>query len=121
MLSSYEPELSLSHWWAYGHFDNLIEQCCRHMEANYPEIDRMHTCCVLLDVISTWLLPFGFRVMADALGGELDAETYELSYNAAASDVADALESAAATLGSVGATRTLSGKLCGKVFQYRNF
>lgn len=53
--------------------------------------------------------------MADALGGEIDAETYELSYNAAASDIADALESAAPDLGSVSATRTLSGKVCGKV------
>lgn len=50
--------------------------------------------------------------MADALGGEIDAETYELSYNAAGSDVAEALEVASAALGNVEVTRTISGKLC---------
>lgn len=51
-----------------------------------------------------------FRVIADALGGEVDEETYELSYNADADDVADALTAASDTLGSVSATRTISGK-----------
>lgn len=50
-----------------------------------------------------------FRVMADALGGDIDSETYELSYIAGASEVSEALESASDDLGAVTVTRTLSG------------
>lgn len=49
-------------------------------------------------------------MIADALGGEIDAETYELSYNAAANDVANALEAASGTLGTVSATKTVAGE-----------
>lgn len=49
-------------------------------------------------------------MIADALGGDVDAETYELSYNADADDVATALEAASSVLGSVDSTRTVSGK-----------
>lgn len=50
------------------------------------------------------------RVIADALGGDVDAETFELSYNADADDVATALEATSSVLGSVDATRTVSGE-----------
>lgn len=51
------------------------------------------------------------RVMTDALGGEVDAATYELSYDASAADVASALEAVSNTLGTVDVTRTISGTL----------
>lgn len=54
------------------------------------------------------------RVIADALGGDVDAETYELSYNADADEVATALEAASFALGNVDATRTVSGEQRGK-------
>lgn len=47
--------------------------------------------------------------MADALGGEIDQESYEIAYNAAASDVATALEATSADLGHVDVTKTVSG------------
>ena len=50
------------------------------------------------------------RVMADALGGEVDGETYELSYSASGADVAAALEAVSSVLGNVDATRTTTGK-----------
>lgn len=49
--------------------------------------------------------------MADALGGEIDSETYELSYIAGASEVSEALETASTDLGAVSVTRTISGIL----------
>lgn len=50
------------------------------------------------------------RVIADALGGEIDAETYELSYSASEEDVAAALEAAGSVLGNVDVTRVVTGK-----------
>lgn len=52
-----------------------------------------------------------FRIIADALGGEVDAETYELSFDADADDVAAALEDSSGLLGNVVASRTISGKI----------
>lgn len=47
--------------------------------------------------------------MASALGGQIDAETYELSYSATATDVSAALEAADSAIGNVEVTRTVSG------------
>lgn len=52
---------------------------------------------------------YACRVIADALGGEVDAETSELSYNAAATTVADALMALSDALGTTDVTRTISG------------
>lgn len=49
------------------------------------------------------------RVIADALGGEVDAETSELSYNADGATVANALMALSDSLGTVEVTRTISG------------
>lgn len=49
--------------------------------------------------------------MANALGGKVDQETYELKYNAAASDVEKALESASSALGNAEVVKTVSGRL----------
>lgn len=52
---------------------------------------------------------FTLRVMADALGGELDVETAEVGYSASAAAVELALETASGTLGQVQVSRTISG------------
>lgn len=55
---------------------------------------------------------FTLRVMADALGGEIDAETAEIGYSASAAAVELALEAASSTLGGVQVTKTTSGDIC---------
>ncbi|CAM9800578.1 unnamed protein product [Ectocarpus sp. 6 AP-2014] len=52
---------------------------------------------------------FTLRVMADALGGEIDVETAEIGYSASAAAVELALEAASSTLGDVEVARTISG------------
>lgn len=49
--------------------------------------------------------------MADALGGDVDVETSELSYSADSNDVANALEAASGTLGTIDVTRIVSGEI----------
>lgn len=53
---------------------------------------------------------FTLRVMADALGGEIDVETAEIGYSASAAAVELALEAASSTLGDVEVVRTISGE-----------
>lgn len=54
---------------------------------------------------------FTLRVMADALGGEIDEETAEIGYSASAAAVELALEAASSTLGAVQVTKTTSGEM----------
>lgn len=53
---------------------------------------------------------FTLRVMADALGGEIDEETAEIGYSASAAAVELALEAASSSLGAVQVTKTTSGE-----------
>lgn len=53
---------------------------------------------------------FTLRVMGNALGGEIDAETAEIGYSASATAVELALEATSGTLGDVQVTKTTSGK-----------
>lgn len=52
---------------------------------------------------------FTLRLMADALGGEIDVETAEIGYSASAAAVELALEAASSALGDVEVARTISG------------
>lgn len=54
---------------------------------------------------------FTLRVMAAAVGGEIDAETTEIDIGADANAVATALQSASGTLGVVAVTKTIDGEL----------
>ena len=70
-----------------------------------------HSCLQALYTVPCVLrLSFPPRVIADALGGDVDAETYELSYSASEGDVATALEAASRVLGTVEVTKTVTGK-----------
>lgn len=50
---------------------------------------------------------FTLRVMADALGVQIDAETGDIDYNAGSSAVQTALEAADGTLGTVAVTQPI--------------